>query len=229
MSDTAAAAGSPAPASPTSTSTRLTTIARTGCLMKISVNERMSDSVPVARVHGDRRLRSWPRRALSDRDQRGVAQLERARSRDLLACGQPASISTSSPSIAPIWTGRSVRARLALLVRRDHEHVIALRSLAQRARRNGDRVARRADRHADAHRSARARARCRAFDLRARPWRCAWSDRRARRSRRSSRESGVASWRRRRRRCSPSRRPAATCCATAKSTCDGRRRRPAAS
>ena len=58
---------------PTSTITRFTTIASTGCLMKMSVNARMVD-VDVAPL-----LAATDSRLRDDRDQHGFAQLERAR------------------------------------------------------------------------------------------------------------------------------------------------------
>src|SRR5439155_1620130 len=49
------------------------------------------------------------------------------------------------------------RTGLAVLVRRDHEHVVAARSLAQRAHGDGNGRARRAHGNADGHRGARCR------------------------------------------------------------------------
>src|SRR6266705_1535466 len=60
---------------PTSTITRFTTTARTGCLMKVSVTERMN-SVPLTRRIA--------------RDQHSLAQLEGPRGGDLLARGETA-------------------------------------------------------------------------------------------------------------------------------------------
>src|SRR5262245_46924458 len=63
---------------PTSTMTRLTTAARTGCLMKTSVKERMGFA-------SARRVRGLWLRLLRHDDEDSLAQLERARGRDLLA------------------------------------------------------------------------------------------------------------------------------------------------
>ena len=76
----------------------------------------------------------------------------------------PARISTSSPSIAPLCDPARLRAGLAVLVRRDHENVIAFRPLAQRAHGNGDRRLRGADRNPNAHRCAGRRRACGVFD-----------------------------------------------------------------
>src|SRR5690554_2317141 len=64
---------------PTSTMTRLTTTARTGCLMNVSVNGRIGS--PRVQGGGDARV--------GNADQRGLAQLEGAGRRDPLAGLEP--------------------------------------------------------------------------------------------------------------------------------------------
>src|SRR5262245_60948195 len=118
--------------------TRLTTTARTGCLMKMSVIERMS-VLPAAH----------------DRDERGLAKLERAGRRDLLARREP----TMDHDLVTQHRAALDRARMdagrAVLLRRDHEDVVSARSLAQGVHRNRDRRLRRSDRNTDTHRRAR--------------------------------------------------------------------------
>src|SRR5690606_39768521 len=100
---------------PTSTMTRLTTIARTGCLMKVSVNGRIGS--PRVQGGGDARV--------GDADQRRLAQLERAGRRDLLAGFEPG----QDPDLVADHRGRAdpphARAELAGSVRLEHEHVVA--------------------------------------------------------------------------------------------------------
>src|SRR5258705_7804571 len=67
---------------PISTMTRLTTIARTGCLMKMSVNDFRMMSSPSAGADSIGRL------GFGDGDEDGVAQLERARGGDAFARGE---------------------------------------------------------------------------------------------------------------------------------------------
>ena len=148
--------------------------------MKMSVNERM-------RVAPSRRRSLAGRRRVAPRSV--VATATSTPSRSL---NEPEA-ATCSPAARPVEDhdlvaehrrrsarGRSCARGLAVLARRDHEHVVAGRSLAQRAHGDGDGRARRADRDAHAHRRAgRGRAR-RRRSARA-PWRCASSGRRARR------------------------------------------------
>src|SRR5690349_1647923 len=112
---------------PTSTSTTLTTIARTGCLMKMSVMERMA-STAAARES---------RRLACHRDEHGVTQLERARHRNLLAGLQPFLDHDVIAKHLARNDGAHVRASLALRVGREHEHMIAARSFAHGADRHG--------------------------------------------------------------------------------------------
>src|SRR5262245_43425962 len=92
---------------PIKTSTTLTTTASTGCLMKRSVMERMG-SAPVTRES---------RRFLGHTDEHGVAQLERARHGDLLACLQSFGNHDVVPKHFARHDGALVRASLALLIR----------------------------------------------------------------------------------------------------------------
>src|SRR5215204_2879005 len=68
---------------PISTMTRLTTIARTGCLMKMSVNDFRMVGSPSAGADAIG-LQLW----LGDGDEDGVAQLERTGGGDALADGE---------------------------------------------------------------------------------------------------------------------------------------------
>src|SRR5213594_2902617 len=92
-----------------------------------------------------------------DRDAHRIAQLERPRSGHPLSGGEPRE---DHDLVAEHRAARNlprVRTGLAVLVRRDHEHLVAARSLAQRAHGDGNGRARRADGNADAHRGARCR------------------------------------------------------------------------
>ena len=105
---------------------------------------------------------------------------------DVATCSpavSPSRITTSSPSSAPTCTGRCCARALPSLACRDHEDVVAAGTLAQRA-------------HGDRRRPARAvrpapgrgpmrpgRRDCGAVRSSRAPWRCASSDRPARRSR----------------------------------------------
>src|SRR5687768_7381176 len=113
---------------PTRTRTRLTTTARTGCRMKMSVIDFM------------RSLRSFRAGRLlgrvGDRDQRGFAQLEGARGGDLLAGLDPAVDQDFLAQHRTALHGAHVRPRLAGRVGLDHEDVVALRPLAERADRH---------------------------------------------------------------------------------------------
>src|SRR5690606_19045347 len=113
---------------PTSTMTRLTTMARTGCLMKVSVNGRI----------GSPRVQCGDRARAGNADQRGLAQLERAGRRDPLAGLEPGEdadlVADHRGGVDP----PHVRANLAGSVRLEHEHVVALRALAQGAHRHED-------------------------------------------------------------------------------------------
>ena len=114
---------------------------------------------------------------------------------------------TSSPSTAPACTGRTCARGLALLVFRDHEHVIAARALAQGTHRHGDGRPRGARREPERARMRQARSSRAVHRFARAPSRCACSDRRARRWRESSRRSARIAARRRRRD-----RPCADCC-----------------
>src|SRR5688500_59414 len=110
---------------PTRTMTRLTTAARTGCRMKMSVNDFMK-SVESFRAGG---LLG----RVGDRDQGGLAQLERARGGDPLARLDPVVEQDFLAQHRAALDRADVRPRLAGRVGLDHEDVIALRPLAERA------------------------------------------------------------------------------------------------
>ena len=154
--------------------TRLTTTASTGCLMKMSVNERIGTPRRCRFASAARRARR--RVASATATSTRLAQLERARGGDLLA-GLEArrGSATSSPSIGPLSTGRACARGLPSLSGGDDEHVVAARALAQRAHGNGDGRARRA--RPGRGRAPRRRAPGALRRLRSArgPWRCASS------------------------------------------------------
>src|SRR5688572_14998121 len=112
---------------PISTMTRLTTIARTGCLMKMSVNALRMVGSPSADADA-----LGLRGRIGHGDERRVAQLERAGGGDALAGGEAVD---DHDLVAEHRAGlheAQLGARSSVLRRRDHEHVVTARSLAQR-------------------------------------------------------------------------------------------------
>src|SRR5687768_14218729 len=108
-----------------------------------------------------------PRSLAGDRDEYRIAKLERAGRRHLLTECEPAE---DHDLVAEHGAARhlpQLRAQLALLVRGEHEDVVAARSLAQRAHRHDDRLRRLSDGHLDAHRGAGRRAASAALEARA--------------------------------------------------------------
>src|SRR5215203_4004015 len=112
---------------PTITSARLTTIARTGCLMKTSVKERMVGAPRSAEADG---LRAGAARRIGHRHEHRLAQLERPRGRDALAGREAVEHDHLVADDVAHLHAAQLRARLSLLVLGEHEHVIAARILA---------------------------------------------------------------------------------------------------
>src|SRR5436190_3603470 len=111
---------------PISTTTRLTTIARTGCLMKMWVNDfRMMDSPSAGADAIDLRLR------LGDGDEDGVAQLGRAGRGDALAGGEAVDDHDLVAEHGACLHEAELGARLPVLGRGDDEDVVTARSLTQ--------------------------------------------------------------------------------------------------
>src|SRR2546421_7777701 len=108
---------------PTSTITRLTTAARTGCLMNVSVKERMSGFRLACGVA---------------RDQHGFAQLEGPRRGDLLAGGETTQNHDLVLEHGPALHRLDVRPAPPARVGHDQEDVIAAGPFPQRAHRNRD-------------------------------------------------------------------------------------------
>src|SRR6187549_2532669 len=129
---------------PISTMTRLTTIARTGCLMKMSVNDFRMVGSPSASADA-----IGLRLGFGDGNEHRVAQLERAGGGDAFAGGEAVD---DHDLVAEHGTGRyeaKLGARLPILGGGDDEHVVAAGPLSQRAHGNDHRVARRPDRNQD--------------------------------------------------------------------------------
>src|SRR4051812_10609630 len=134
---------------PISTMTRLTTMARTGCLMKMSVNDFRMAGISVSAGADALGLRGrWP----GDRDEHGVAQLERARGGDPLSGGEP----VDDHDLVAEHRAGAHEAKLGpclpILPRGDDEHVVTTGSLAKRAHRNDHGIARRTDGDQHSHR-----------------------------------------------------------------------------
>src|SRR5215831_19021760 len=132
--------------------TRLTTIARTGRLMKRSVNFMAFRSLPSA-VHGVRRRVVAGLRLVVDLDGRPVSELEDTRGHDLLAGLQAREdrdlVAAAGPDLDELLAHALVGlAAVLVLDLRHDEHGVAVRSVVDRGRRDRDDVARAAEVHA---------------------------------------------------------------------------------
>src|SRR5437762_14170844 len=127
---------------PTSTITRFTTTARTGCLMNVSVKERMNGF----------RLASCV-----SRDQHSLAQLEGPRGSYLLTGGETTQNHDFVVEHRPALHRLHVRAAPPARVRDHQEDVVTGRPLAEGAHRNRDDRRRGSYGDFDAHRGARRR------------------------------------------------------------------------
>ena len=147
---------------PTSTITRFTTAASTGCLMKMSVNDFIESTWSGSAAVG---CDGFGFR--NDRDQHCIAQLERAGGGDLLAGNESVANHDLIAGQRFDLDRTLLRPGLAVLVLRDDEHEVAAGPFTQRAGRNCDGEARDAGRHLDANRCTRWRRKFRVWDLRA--------------------------------------------------------------
>src|SRR6266480_6429878 len=128
---------------PTSRIARFTTIARTGCLMNVSVMERMR-MAPTRLAKG----------IAGDGDQHRFAQLEGTGRRDALPGCETAENEHLVADHRPALHGLFMHPCVASRVGFHDEDVIAARSLAQGADGNRDDGRRRAHRDLDSHRRA---------------------------------------------------------------------------
>src|SRR5262245_4554239 len=134
--------------------TRLTTIARTGRLMKRSVNF-MGPGSPSA-VHGVRRRVVAGLRLVVDLDGRAVAQLEHPRGHDLLAGLEPREdrdlVAAAGPDLDELLAHALVGLAAVLVLQlRDDEDRVAVGSVIDRGRRDRDDVAGGAEVHVRLH------------------------------------------------------------------------------
>src|SRR5262245_2558823 len=111
---------------------RLSTIARTGRRMKMSVMDRraslIAGSLPLRGVGRGRGLRGGERGAGGARHEGLVAQLERARGRDLLALGEALEDDDLlADGRAELHVALAGAQRVRRLARDDDEHVVGVR------------------------------------------------------------------------------------------------------
>src|SRR4029079_4630483 len=142
---------------PASTIIRFTTIASTGCLMKMSVNERICMVFIVLPIIDSLETDRLPPLVLSgsgtgNGHERRLAQFERSRCRHPVTCREPCMNDNLVSEHRAAFDLLDVCPGSAVLVLRDDKDLITLRAFAQRIHRHGNGRARGADRHTDAHR-----------------------------------------------------------------------------